>query len=868
MVLRYAAVCVVALCVAFLAAPCAGQGAKQFLKNGDFEQPAPRGVPGWSLSFYPKGEGVERCVGISDARARSGKRALRVDTGPVLGRELAIVFNGAVDKAAAALRGERLALSGWLYLEKDSAVRTLRMRLRTFGRDAQGKTTFLGDVLALTLLGSPGQWTKFEATGVVPDADVTSMDLHCSIRPDVVRVVLYLDDLRLTRYVPPALELEVFDSAQWRDAPVLAARVAINEEVAGAKVLRLRLVDRGGKVVREWRRPAKGGVFGLELGEELLPEGEYTLRAEVLRAGGAVALSAEQKVLLCASPWEGAPAGTAAAARAAAQASRAAAPEGFTCAGTVAPTDIADALPAKAEELSPDVSLAPWRARGYVVFSRHWLEPVSRRGRPRPGEIGPLRLFAAPGEYEPATVSVWALKGLRALRVRATALVGEKAAIAQANVDVRVVRQLPGLPAFLEKRLAVDLPQGQTQRFWLTIYVPPGTRAGFYRGTVTVSAENAPAAELPLLLRVLPLNLPAPKKGYGFWWKLDSRWNGYYSKEHDEAIAQMRKQFVLLREHGCNMVSCYGMPKMTVGADGTVHYDFAQDHWGHNKYSLEEFFRVGRETGFLSPRVPIQYVGADSLHSSWVARALGLNRDSREFDRFYVSACRTIDQWAKKQGYTLAFACVDEIGNSEQRRKDALRFYALAKEAGALTSVTDNSMHGGVHLMGQARFDEKIALRVYNFITPEMIADARRAGDRLWLYNMASGGRQAKRDRFVFGLFVERCGAEGYAQWAFQWPSGKKTPYEAAAAGERTGYHYALPAPDGPLPTVALEGVREGIDDARYIALLRERAPHEAEQLLQDIPPLSLAISPYLEEHKGRFFDLRRWQIARRLLAK
>ena len=119
-------------------------------------------------------------------------------------------------------------------------------------------------------------------------------------------------------------------------------------------------------------------------------------------------------------------------------------------------------------------------------------------------------------------------------------------------------------------------------------------------------------------------------------------------------------------------------------------------------------------------------------------------------------------------------------------------------------------------------------MRLYNFITPEMIEDTRRSGDHLWLYNLASGGRNARIDRFVFGQFTERCGAEGCAQWAYQWPNGNTNPYEAAAATGSSGYHYALPAPDGPLPTLALEGVREGIDDARYLALLPKDAQGRA----------------------------------------
>jgi hypothetical protein len=122
------------------------------------------------------------------------------------------------------------------------------------------------------------------------------------------------------------------------------------------------------------------------------------------------------------------------------------------------------------------------------------------------------------------------------------------------------------------------------------------------------------------------------------------------------------------------------------------------------------------------------------------------------------------------------------------------------------------------------------------------------------------------RDRFVFGLFTERCGAAGYSQWAFQWPSGNISPYEAARDGKRSGYHYALPAPDGVLPTLALEGIREGIDDARYLTYLRQRNPEAGVVYLSDIEPFSTKISEYLGDHRGSFFDVKRWKIVRQAM--
>jgi len=123
-----------------------------------------------------------------------------------------------------------------------------------------------------------------------------------------------------------------------------------------------------------------------------------------------------------------------------------------------------------------------------------------------------------------------------------------------------------------------------------------------------------------------------------------------------------------------------------------------------------------------------------------------------------------------------------------------------------------------------------------------------------------NSGGSAKGDRFIFGLFSERCGAEGHSQSAFQWPNGTTNPYEDAAPGRSGGHQYALPARDGPLPTLALVGVGEGTEDARNLALL---PPQARSAFLSDIEPCSTRIGEHLEGHSGNFLDARGWKMAR-----
>jgi len=824
---------------------------QQFMVNGSFED---SNLSGWSLGFYPQREGdISQCIHRSDKHAKAGQWSLEINTQPILGEEVTLVFNGAISAEVGKYKGQRVLLSGWVYNEEGSAIRPISMRFRTFGRDEKGDSVFLADVLEIKVLGKPGEWTRFQAIGYIPHKEITGMDLHCAISPDIVPSIQFLDDLRIELF-NPRLELKALRQTIWQDEDVFPIEVRINQ--AEASSLRFKLLDGKGRAVAQWDKPPKSGIFGLPLKSEL-PEGRYTLQAELSDAKGNLLAQSESPVEVIASPWEGVPKVIG---KSSAASLKVEVPPAYQVVGSKAPKDVPEVIPPQPEELSPDVDISTWQKRGYVVFSRHYLEMVSLKGRPRPGELAnTIRLFSCPGEYEPFTLSIWAIQPKRGVRLSVSDLVGESALIPANQIDVRVVRIPQNLPPFLEKVPQIDIPKDQTRTFWFNLYLPPDTPAGFYKGSIDLDMSSGESTQIGLLVRVLPLKLPPSPKGYGFWWALDSRWNGYYSKERQTVLEQIRRQFILLREYGCNMVSIDPMPKMAKTESG-ISYDFEQEHWGHDLYSLGDLFRIGRETEFFSPEVPLQYPGAESLHSSWISREFNLDLSSNAFAEFYRQVCRKIDEWAKSRGFTLAFACVDEIGNSPEKRQEALRFYRLAKEAGVLTSVTDNSMHGGVHLMGQPRFDEIIDMRVYNFITPEMIEHTRSSRDRLWLYNLGSTGWYAKLDRFVFGFFSERCGAEGYSQWAFQWPGGGVDPYEAAITGQHTGWHYALPASDGPLPTLALEAVREGIDDARYLWLL---PPNERERFLQDIQPLSTRIGEFLDEHSGDSFDARRWQIVR-----
>ena len=188
------------------------------------------------------------------------------------------------------------------------------------------------------------------------------------------------------------------------------------------------------------------------------------------------------------------------------------------------------------EETAPAAALdARDRERGYVLFSRHWLDVVFANSHPRPGETVPtLRAFATPGETEPLTLSVHAFAALRDARVTVSDLVSPHSprCIPASDITVYPIRCLnkrvtyssnqyvKDLPVLLERRAKTDIAADASKRFWIDVHVPPHTPAGIYKGAATFQAAGRPARSVPIWVRVLPFRLVEPR---------DMIWGEYYT---------------------------------------------------------------------------------------------------------------------------------------------------------------------------------------------------------------------------------------------------------------------------------------------------------------------------------------------------
>ena len=260
----------------------------------------------------------------------------------------------------------------------------------------------------------------------------------------------------------------------------------------------------------------------------------------------------------------------------------------------VLPTPNGDALRPTAED----------QHRGLIVFQRDAMRDVSYNDSPREREVtGGLVGEAFAGEYEPVTMALVPLRNLGKVQVSAGDLTGASSTILASAIDLGYVSYrnsrvtMEGTVYTIAPRLimpggVVNMPQGLTRRFWMTVRTPADARPGLYQGTITIRAEKGETARVPLAFRVRsgaldPVDIPAGPFGYAVgipWFGEDPEAASYNQQMATKSLKKMR-------EYG--FTACTGLPSIAYrGFDrGKPVLDFA---------SADASMKVAKELGFLA----------------------------------------------------------------------------------------------------------------------------------------------------------------------------------------------------------------------------------------------------------------------------
>ena len=493
-------------------------------------------------------------------------------------------------------------------------------------------------------------------------------------------------------------------------------------------------------------------------------------------------------------------------------------PLGFRVLGSSLPASAENiTIPAGWVEQLPDTNVAapPWRAeearRGYVLFAKSYMDMIYPRTRPLRREITSLLGLSSPlGQYEPVTFSVHALKPMQKVRVTVSDLKGPGGhTIERSNIDVRSVRcwprrvwKNPGVaeytvrPWFLEKRPEVDIAADTTQRFWLTVYVPADSAPGPYQGTITVDAGELGRQQLALRLDVFPFALlESPARQGMYYWVWHHRHDPPETAYRDEYIY---KEIMNMKAHGMNTVFMSVPPICKSVKDGdTVRFDLDP---------LVPVVQACREAGF-DPVIYNIIIGKMFI-------------DNMAGADFPTSVKAFVEGFRQRGWPEPVLSAGDE---ADANNSLGIVMSRLAQVRSVLPkAVTYETI---VWPRNSEVFEPHIDIRAFSsYMCQDAVAPTRKAGRQLWMYSGSDegGGKTARVYRGIWGAAL---GLDGMLDWTYfrLYKTDKLFDDLANTSSGPNHRGYVFPTPDGPLPTPAWEGIREGVEDERFIFTLKTR---------------------------------------------
>jgi len=486
------------------------------------------------------------------------------------------------------------------------------------------------------------------------------------------------------------------------------------------------------------------------------------------------------------------------------------------------------------ESGQPGFDGRPWesiaRVRHGVMFVPEVVDAIPYDYLPKRRDLSaPLENFGALGQRVPVTFGFYCDEPLSKVRVEVSDLKARRGGgvIGRDCIEVRKAlywaqrtgwhsKQFRIVPEMLERFSAVELEPEVVHQFWLTVHIPPDARPGDYGGTVRVVGEGGQVAERELRLEVLPFALEHPE---GKVWGLYSdsrRWKDY----PDERVLA---ELIDIKQHGIDTLVMYPLKHSEISYEnGRLSVDLTE---------FKKYMRLYMQAGLGGP-VCMSFQGLDGV-------AYRLTKTKRpecteEFRKVFTGIVKAVADCGKREGWPDAvYHFVDEpSGRNEKYARLAVMCLRLAKEAGFRTFVTAVDP-----AFTNEKLDPYLDVRCYSIgssvVSAEKnrraVEDCKKSGDAYWWYGSGSYIGQdgnAIRNRMLCGFVFAKSGATGQWSWTFQ--RCKDSPYsDFDGLGRREAKDACITYPARNAPelctTLQWEGIREGVDDAKYVATLRAR---------------------------------------------
>ena len=361
-----------------------------------------------------------------------------------------------------------------------------------------------------------------------------------------------------------------------------------------------------------------------------------------------------------------------------------------------------------------------------------------------------------------------------------------------------------------KKFVPFDLQKDRFQQYWFTWKIPQDAKPGVYRGTLDVYEEKSALAKLSVEIEVYPFALPTARTHYDTSKRFISSWMGTPSLEGElsnsknlaVSEAKLRNVYKSFAEHNAHEANGPGHIRSDSTDDLGVRTLILMRQAGMdcemtiNGMSCDPGWACPVESPFISPEQDPQ------LYSNVLARY-----------------CKMLDLhrlvYDKYLGHHNNYWCgPDECGTYQHRRDYG--FFGEIFKRGMFTwadsgvpqdvgwSITMNDAPAAARhttAWNWHKGSAEIVTYAGTFTGP--------SDPDIW--------RRTKGLRYYYADFN---GLHEYCWCYNRWNHWNDFKYRGSYAQFQIGY----PTYDGFIATLAWEGVREALDDVRYLSLLRLRA--------------------------------------------
>ena len=339
------------------------------------------------------------------------------------------------------------------------------------------------------------------------------------------------------------------------------------------------------------------------------------------------------------------------------------------------------------------------------------------------------------------------------------------------------VRDAPALLPF-------DLPADTTRQLWLTLDVPADAQPGDWVGVATLAVGGVSRVWVPITVEVLPVQLVTSPLIYSVYYRatLDDAWpDGSISSEF-RSSAQMAAELAHLARMGITnptVYQAYDSPRLTDVLD------------------------LRAAAGMTGPLFHVGlYSGGGDLDAVR-ARVTGVRELAADYgiDEVYAygrDEARGDDLVAQRPNWE----AVHDVGG-----KNFVAGYRTTAWLG----------EGNFDLMGDLQDLLVCAYRPSRYEAARWHA----IGSRILTYESPQAGHEDPEIyRRNFGLQLWQADYDGVMTYAYMDSFG--TAWNDFDSSQHRDLNFAYPTSDGIIPTLQAAGVREAVDDVRYVATLAE----------------------------------------------